>query len=98
MVCYVVPAVAAIVHYGLRKSKTSWKRNTSHLWLSLLLSGGAIFGIVDHLWNGELFLFGENLILDLLLGVTITVAILIAWFIVITLNKTSVEKPLKQFR
>jgi hypothetical protein len=96
MVCYAVPAVAAIVHYGLRKTKTSWKKSTSQLWLSLLLSGGAIFGIIDHLWNGELFLFGENLILDLLLGVTITVAIVIAWFIAITLNKTSFEKPQKQ--
>ena len=96
MVCYVVPAVAAIVHYGLRKTKTSWKRSTSHLWLSLLLSGGAIFGIVDHLWNGEIFLFGKNLFLDLLLGLTITVAILLAWFIVIALNKNSIEKPLKQ--
>jgi hypothetical protein len=96
MVCYAVPAVAAIVHYGLRKSNTSWKKSTSQLWLGLLLAGGAIFGIVDHLWNGELFLFGENLILDLLLGVTITVAIVISWFIVITLNKTSLEKPKKQ--
>ena len=96
MVCYAVPAVAAIVHYGLRKSKASWKKSTSQLWLSLLLSGGAIFGIVDHLWNGELFLFGENLIIDLLLGVTITFAIVIAWFIAITLNKTSIEKPQKQ--
>jgi len=96
MVCYAVPAVAAIVHYGLRKTKSSWKKSTSQLWLSLLLSGGAIFGIVDHLWNGELFLFGENLILDLLLGVTITFTIIIAWFIVVNLKKTSLEKPLKK--
>ena len=96
MVCYTVPAVAAIVHYGLRKTKSSWKKSTSQLWLSLLLSGGAIFGIVDHLWNGELFLFGENLILDLLLGVTITFTIIIAWFIVVNLKKTTLEKPLKQ--
>jgi len=95
MVCYAVPAVAAIVHYGLRKTKTSWKKSTSQLWLSLLLSGGAMFGIVDHLWNGELFLLGENLILDLLLGFTITLTIIIAWFIAITLNKTSLEKPQK---
>lgn len=96
MVCYVVLAIAAIVHYGLRKSKTSWKGTISQLWLSLLLAGGAIFGVVDHLWNGELFLFGENILLDLLLGVTITVTIVIAWIIAITLNKNSVKKPLKQ--
>ena len=93
MVCYLVPAIAAIVHHGFRKSNTSWKKSTSHLWLSLLLTGGAIFGLVDHLWNGELFLFGENLLVDLLLGVTITVAIVVAWFIIITLNKSTIEKP-----
>jgi len=96
MVCYVVPAIVAIVHHGLRKSKTSWKKSTNHLWLSLLLAGGAIFGIVDHIWNGELFLFGENLFLDLLLGVTITVAIVVSWFVIITLNKSTIIKPEKQ--
>jgi hypothetical protein len=96
MVCYVVPAIAAIVHYGLRKSKTNWKRSSSQLWLGLLLSGGAIFGVVDHLWNGELFLFGENLYLDLLLGVTITTVIIVAWFIILVLNRSIMEKPLKQ--
>ena len=96
MVCYIVPAVVAIIHHGLRNSNASWKKSTSHLWLSLLLAGGAIFGVVDHLWNGELFLFGENLFLDLLLGVTITVAIVIAWFFIITLNKSTMIKPEKQ--
>jgi len=96
MVCYVIPAVAAVAHYGLRKSIASWKNNGNHLWLSLLLTGGAIFGVVDHLWNGELFLFGENLILDLLLGITITVSIVIGWFVILALNKTTVQKPAKQ--
>ena len=96
MVCYVVPAIAAIVHYGLRKSKTSWKKSTSHLWLGLLLSGGAIFGIVDHIWNGEFLLLGENLFIDLLLGITITLAIIIAWFVIITLNKIDIKEPEKQ--
>ena len=96
MVCYVVPAIAAIVHQGLRKSKTDWKKSTSHLWLSLLLTGGAIFGLVDHLWNGELFLLGDNLFLDLLLGITITVAIVVAWFVIITLNRSTIGKPEKQ--
>ena len=96
MVCYVVPAIAAIVHYGLRKSNTSWKKSTSHLWLSLLLAGGAIFGMVDHLWNGELFLFGENLLFDLLLGITITIALVVAWFIIIALNKSTIGKSESQ--
>jgi len=94
MVCYAIPTVAAIIHYGLRKNKTTWKNNIQHLWLSLLLTGGAIFGIVDHLWNGELFLIGKNIVSDLLLGTTITVVIFVAWGIVVVLTKTS-TKPVK---
>jgi hypothetical protein len=88
--------VAAIVHSGLRKSKATWKKSTSQLWLSLLLAGGAIFGIVDHLWNGELILLGENLFLDLLLGVTITIVLIVTWFVITTLNKSTLKKPQKQ--
>jgi len=95
MVCYAVPAVAAIIHYGTRKKVESWKTSTHHLWLNLMLLGGAIFGIVDHLWNGELFLIGENIASDLLLGVAITTAILASWAIIIALNKTTEKKPVK---
>ena len=41
--------------------------------------GGALFGVIDHWWNGELFLISENIISDLLLGVTIVAIILISW-------------------
>jgi hypothetical protein len=47
--------------------------------LNLLLYGGAIFGFVDHLWHGELFLIGETSVMDLMLGITITVAIFAGW-------------------
>jgi hypothetical protein len=91
MVCYAVPTVAAIVHGILRKNKTSWKGNMQHLWLNLLLAGGAIFGLVDHWWNGELFYIGNNVVLDLLLGVAITVSIYIFWsvFVIYTKSKTT---------
>lgn len=46
--------------------------------------GGAIFGVIDHLWNGELFLVSENWVKDLLLGVVIAAAILAGWVITIT--------------
>ena len=55
MGCYIVPVVAAIIHYFFRKKIPSWKNNTHHDWLNLLFIGGAIFGVIDHLWNGELF-------------------------------------------
>lgn len=95
MVCYAVPAIAAISHFVMRKNITSWKDSTNHLWLGLLLGGGAIFGLVDHWWNGELFLIGENILMDLMLGVTITIAIVIIWAVVIMLNKTKMQKTVK---
>ena len=73
MTCYIVPTAAAIIHYGYRKKKNS--TNKYELLLNQLFVGGAIFGIVDHLWNGELFLFGENVLYDLALGLAITIAI-----------------------
>jgi hypothetical protein len=80
----------------MRKNVSTWKKSTYHLWLSLLLAGGAIFGVIDHWWNGELFLIGEEPFLDLMLGVTITLVIFAVWAISIVLNKTGVNKPIKQ--
>ncbi len=92
MTCYIIPLVAAIVHYGLRKKVGAWKNNSHHLWLSFFLAGGAIFGVTDHLWNGELFLMGENILWDLMLGVTITAIILTVWAISIVLEKANIHK------
>lgn len=44
-----------------------------------MLYGGALFGVVDHLWNGELLLVGSNPLLDIGLGGTITASILGGW-------------------
>ena len=96
MVCYTVPMVAAIAHVIMRRNITSWKQSTDHLWLSLLLVGGAIFGLIDHWWNGELFYIGKNIVMDLSLGVTITVAIFIAWIAITKLNKTKMHNPTNQ--
>ncbi len=95
MVCYAVPMIAAIAHIIMRRNITSWKESAHHLWLSLLLGGGAIFGLVDHWWNGELFYIGDNIIMDLSLGVAITVTILVIWIIMFTLDKTKSKKPIK---
>jgi len=92
MVCYTVPMIAAVSHFIMRKNITGWKNSTNHLWLGLLLAGGAIFGLVDHWWNGELFLIGENILIDLMLGVTITISIIIIWAVAVTLNKTKQQK------
>ncbi len=76
MVCYIVPLIAAII------TSTIWgsqRRGPAGWWLNLLLYGGALFGVVDHLWNGGLFLIGEAPLIDLLLGVTITGVIFGSW-------------------
>ncbi len=93
MVCYIVPTVAAIVHGILRKKVPRLKNDPKQQWLSFLLVGAAIFGIVDHLWNGELFLIGKDVISDLMLGFAILAIVLVVWglFVVteITVEKTA---------
>jgi len=87
--------IAAIAHIIMRRNITSWKESAHHLWLSLLLGGGAIFGLVDHWWNGELFYIGDNIIMELTLGIAITVTILVIWKIMFTLDKNKSKKPIK---
>ncbi len=76
MVCYTIPLVAAIISSVVWGSK---RRGPAGWWLNLLLYGGALFGLVDHLWNGELFLLGKAPLMDLLLGATITAVIFGGW-------------------
>ncbi len=94
MVCYAIPSIAAIAHYFMRKRIPSMKNSKHHLWLNQLLLGGAIFGVVDHLWNGELLLIGDNLASDIALGITITLAIIGAWKLIVLRDKrtTTLEK------
>ena len=83
MVCYVVPLIAGIIstiRWGKKGAPAGW-------WLNLMLYGGALFGLVDHLWNGELFLLGQAPVLDLLLGVTITAAVFGGWGITFALAR-----------
>lgn len=89
MVCYTIPLAASIIHAVSRKKISSWRNNIHHMWLNLLFVGGAIFGIVDHIWNGELLLIGENIGSDILLGLTISVIIYFAWIIIVALDKSS---------
>ena len=69
MVYYVVYIVAAIVHFILRRNISGWKESIGHFWLSLLLVGSAIFRVVDHWRNGELFLIGKESLNDIMLWV-----------------------------
>jgi hypothetical protein len=77
MVCYVVPLAALMI--GIFWRKLSRKKGVYSLWLNRMLLGGALFGLIDHYWNGELFLISANLVTDLALGFTITGGIVATW-------------------
>ena len=79
MVCYAVPLAAAIGLHAL--GRHSEKVRPGQAQLVLMLAGGSTFGIVDHLWNGELLMIGSNLASDLALGLAITAAITALWAI-----------------
>lgn len=83
--CYTVPLAGAIVTSCLWHKK----RDVKIWWLNLLFYGGSIFGVIDHLLNGELFLVSENIVKDLLLGVVITLSIVVSWLVIFALSKVS---------
>lgn len=83
--CYTVPLAGAIV------TTAAWSKtkNVKVWWLTLMFYGGALFGVIDHFWNGELFLISENIISDLLLGVTISAIILVSWGVMVASSKVN---------
>lgn len=88
MGCYTVPLLAAGIHYIMRK-RNGWNDKYNKI-LNLLFVGGAIFGVVDHAWNKELFVFSLH---DVLLGVVITMSIVLfaSGFIIVDKLKTAQE-------
>jgi len=83
--CYVAPVVGAVITSALW-SKT---KSVKVWWITLLFSGGALFGVIDHLWNGELFLISENIVSDLLLGVAIVAVILVSWGVTVVCSRVN---------
>ena len=77
MVCYAVPTAAAMLIFGGRK--VLHRENDKNFRFGLMMAGGSIFGVVDHLWNGELTMVGPDLASDLMLGLAITGVITVAW-------------------
>lgn len=90
MVCYIVPLGAAIAAYGMKR--TLRQKVPTIGWLNMFLLGGAIMLVVDHLWNGEFFLIGENIVSDLALGVVMTCAVVVVWGIITALAKITAPK------
>jgi hypothetical protein len=77
MGCYTIVLGAALCMQGLRARIQNRIPHANVL--SLLLWGGAIALVVDHLMNGELFLLSSNLLWDLFVGIGMTVAIFVIW-------------------
>lgn len=86
--CWAIPTASALIVFAVRKFQ---KRGTESLWLFLLLFGGAIFGVIDHIWNKELFLIGPEPWKDIGLGIVITVAIFVAWGIIVAVARDKRE-------
>ena len=81
--CYLGPTTAAIVTTFMWRSK----KRLALFWLMLIFYGGSLFGIVDHLWNGELFLVSQEWVKDIVLGIVITAGTVFVWAVVLTVAK-----------
>lgn len=68
---------------GFVGRKASRREDAHSFWLNIMLLGGALFGAIDHFWNGELFLIGTNWIMDLTLGGAITGGIVASWGVIV---------------
>ncbi|MBN2102334.1 MAG: hypothetical protein JW716_05690 [Candidatus Aenigmarchaeota archaeon] len=87
MVCYIVPLAALFGSFFGQKIK-GIKSVHGH-WLNLMLLGASVFGGIDHMWNGELFMMGANIMTDLALGFTITTGVFASWGIVVYKERLS---------
>ena len=83
--CYTIPLAAALTTSFIWKKKMAVKL----WWLILMFYGSSLFGIIDHLWNQELFLISKNWVKDLCLGGVITAGTILLWGILLTLAKRS---------
>jgi predicted acyltransferase len=75
--CWTIPTASAFI-VGILK-KVRWKKEPESTHLFLLLLGAGLFGVIDHIWNGEIFLIGENIFKDIALGIVITIATFVVW-------------------
>jgi hypothetical protein len=82
MTCFVIPLLATFAHYGMKKKIPALQADPKQGWLTMMLGGASVFGVIDHLWNGQLFLVSPNIGWDLLLGTTITGAVVGLWALV----------------
>ena len=92
--CYVVPLVIILIINGFEKHKKIFIAHLDRL--NLLMFGGVTMLVVDHLWNGELFLVGPNIIQDLALGFAMSGVVIIAWALIALIEKKQVLVKVKK--
>lgn len=90
MACFLVLLASAIGLHGVR-SKVRVRLPEINM-LLLMTWGGALALIVDHVWNGELFLVSPNLLWDLLLGCAMTLALVAIWSLYVLATRVSSSK------
>jgi hypothetical protein len=92
MACFIAPTTAAIITTSLRK-KIPAKYHME--WLIMLLWGGTIMLIVDHIISGELVAYPPFLTANpskmipeiLTTGVIMTVSVICIWLVMLFINK-----------
>jgi len=87
MVCYAVPLIATVLLLAGRKA-TGWQA-ANGFWLNIMMMGGAVFGLIDHFWHGEIFLISAGWMTDLALGGFITAGITACWGFVVLSSRLS---------
>ena len=91
MVCYIVPLIATALLGAGRKAGGSrghrWASGAHGLWLNIMMLGGAVFGLIDHAFTGELFLVTSAWMTDLAVGGAITASITACWGFVVLFNR-----------
>jgi hypothetical protein len=94
MVCYIIPLATGLVTAARRKALH--RKDNEGFWLSLMFAGASVFGVIDHLWNGELFLIGPNIVSDLALGAVITTGVFASWGVLV--RKETITQKFAFFR
>ena len=84
MVCYAVPLVATVILSACRRASASnWLRSAQGFWLNIMMLGGSVFGLVDHLFAGELFVLTSAWMTDIAIGGAITAGIAGCWGVLV---------------
>jgi hypothetical protein len=92
MTCYIIPLMATLVHYGMRKKYPALGADPRQGRLTMMLGGASVFGVIDHAWNGQLMMVSASIGMDLALGTIITAAVVGLWALMTAVQSRSPVK------